>query len=305
MAHIILKIFPESFFGSNKTLKEKMTILYGENQYLEEIHLAKKNLAIKFYVIGVIFIVLFLILTINVYLDRGEIHTIKRPDPMGGKELHTIKVEMKDEGYTYKEELKINIAERDRTEDETNQIFEAAIKKLKIEILRKNTDLLHVYTDLNLYTVDEENGVNIRWKSYNESLMSSQGQVYSKSIDKEENVTLEFELSLSDIKKTDFIDIKIVPFMQHASIDEIMNMKLSHLFMEVSEDRSNKNIKLPKTLESIDIRWYEEKGDLRGLVVIVFGIALFILLNTKYTSINNRIKRNRFEIENEYPNFIA
>ena len=93
--------------------------------------------------------------------------------------------------------------------------------------------------------------------------------------------------------------------MQHASIDEIMNMKLSHLFMEVSEDRSNKNIKLPKTLESIDIRWYEEKGDLRGLVVIVFGIALFILLNTKYTSINNRIKRNRFEIENEYPNFIA
>ena len=305
MAALLLKHLPQSFFGSEKVLREKMNKLYGEESYSEQIHLSKKKLAAKFYILLLIFLFFLTTLTLYHALARQEIHAIIRPQPAEGKELHTFRLEIKEGDMTYAQDLSIHVSERERTNEEIHALLKLTEGKIKEAILNQNEDLNHIYSDLNLYTVDEETGVNLKWKSLRKDLINNQGQVYSTFLEQEEAATLEFELSMGKSKQKGSLNLKVVPFMEYASLKEIMSRKLNLFLTDISQDKRASSIKLPEAFGSIKVRWYKKGDDFRGLLIVFFVIGLLLLHYTKYSSLNKRIKKNKEEIEKEYPHFIS
>lgn len=304
VADIIIRIFPNNFFGSEETLNHKMRVLHGEKDFRMLIKQKRRKTAASFYVICLLFSLLFLIASAQQILSEKELASIQRFEAGNGSQvIHADMVMRKDETL-YQKSVKLNIKEKKRTKEEIQLKLEATRERIHQSILGDNTDLQHVYKPLNLYAYDALTNVKVQWYSDNSDIIDTDGVVNSLNIHQPVEAVLRAELVFDENVEDINISLRVVPFFQYASAEEKMHVRMEQLLRHLASESEEATVVLPDQVDGIDIQWLKPQQNMNGVIIISLLLLLFFLITTQYNGLDKDIKKKKEEIERDFPEFI-
>lgn len=303
VADSLLNIFPNRFFGCDETIKQKMTVLYGEKDFRKDILNRKREIASAFYLICLVFILVLVITTANEQFSKKELIQVVRPNPGEGSQLLNTRIVLKDDDTEYSQSIKLNIKEKSLTKVEIDEIFQETIKRIDSHILGENVDFKHVYKPLNLYKFDSLTQVSMQWYS-DSDLVDAQGNVNPYTINEAIKVSLKAKMKKDEHEHVYERYLWVVPFYKYASQQEKMQRKLIELIDEMSLQDREEVLILPSHIDDIEVQWLKPKSSSTRSIVWIMSMLLIFLITTKYQKLNRQIKEKKEGIERDFPDFI-
>lgn len=304
VADSLMAIFPKRFFGNDEIIKKKMRELYGPRDHEQLVLNRKRELAVGFYFICLIFNLIFLLTNVSNLLLEKEVSQVERYEPNEGNKSVQLQVLMKENDIEYTQPLTLNVGERNLTDEEMDNIFKETIVRIESSILGENADFDHIYKSMNLYKLDKNSLVNIYWSSDHPELIDHYGKVNAYSIKEPVKVQLTAELEKSDQVHLYNKSIKVVPFEDHASNKEYMQKKLEDLLDIMNSQEKSNILKLPSKIDNIEVQWLKPNHQSPFKMIWLMLISVVLLMTTKYNKLNRQIKLKKTNIERDFPDFI-
>lgn len=228
---------------------------------------------------------------------------IERNDYGKGKRTEELDIKVDKE----KVRSKVEISERQYSEEEVEALFDRIIRRMDRIIQGKNETLEHVDHDLDLITEVPGEPVRIRWELDRYDVMNSHGKLQDVKIKKEGViVNLTAVLSYTENEKKQ----KIYYFGVHVYPKKLTGVERRTRDIDEKLKAANKKnptkvkVVLPGTLNGKRMTYYQPFNN-RGMVIVVMGILIGILLIALQKQ--NRIKEQderKKQMLRDYPEII-
>lgn len=228
---------------------------------------------------------------------------IERNDYGKGKRTEELDIKVDKE----KVRSKVEISERQYSEEEVEALFDRIIRRMDRMIQGKNETLEHVDHDLDLITEVPGEPVRIRWELDRYDVMNSHGKLQDVKIKKEGViVNLTAVLSYTENEKKQ----KIYYFGVHVYPKKLTGVERRTRDIDEKLKAANKKnptkvkVVLPGTLNGKRMTYYQPFNN-RGMVIVVMGILIGILLIALQKQ--NRIKEQderKKQMLRDYPEII-
>lgn len=291
-------------FKKNIAVKEALSQLYPlkDQEILYEEHQVKKLcIACGIIFIGIVSVVcLRLCSQTNGRLTEGA--QLIRNEWGAGDYSVTLQAENADREW--QEEISIQVAERQFTEEERILILDEAERILPELIKGKNTDLQHVESDLFLPSGLENYPVNIIWRS-NSIRMEDSGVIDRTGLFKGgEWAELTAELSCGQEKRVIVYEVYLLP--EQISDEEAFFRELEEVIL-TAEDETNadQEWQLPLELNGQKISWRERKEDMSIPIFLIVLMGALAVAGGMDKDLENGCKDRRKQLLTEYPDFLS
>lgn len=302
---VLLKMFNEEFFGSSKTIRAKLTQIYGDKNIENLIHKKQLNTATSYLLIFICFNFLLLAASAESAFNSKIITFVQRPGFGEGGKIIESRVTVNYFNDSYSSNAVLKVKPRELTQAQKEKLLSITSAKLPQLILGNNKDLNHINSPLNLITIDKETGVSIEWTSENPEIISSDGFVDALSADRETRVELTALLSIKEVKSQKVISVKVLNNPDNKYMEALIHGKISKIIDSINTSKGTENIMLPQKIEpGMTVEWRinaENKGFTIIVSAIVFLAAVFF---GRYNSVEKQIKKQKELIKKDFPDFI-
>lgn len=237
-------------------VKKQLQALYPYediSKLLFHYYAEKIKLVIKIMLFGVIIIAL---MCIKVAMEQEVVDgSVTRNEY--GKGVKTIVLQAEDTSG-YRQTKQIEVAERQFTKGELEELYTKAIERLDYEILNGNKNIDDIRQDLFLPALLEGIPFSIRWGSNNLAVITDSGEIGEEIDEKGEKAILTATLNYAGFSREYQWIITVYPPIY--SEKEWWNLKLEKALSESQKNTLSEPIwKLPDVIEGKEIVWEEKK----------------------------------------------
>lgn len=231
------------------------------------------------------------IVSVNESQQNSEIREIKRGDTI-------YQIEVQYEGGN-KENINLEIPEKELTDEEKRQYIEEAKGRLYSTILGDNKDLNEVYYDLNLVSTMDENKIGVVWDISNEEIIDYEGHIGNNIPSQGVEILLKATLMLDDITSQVEFSAKVFPSRKQKGAQEYLQEYVENY--ELNQEK----VILPEEINGEKVKYYtpiDNYAPIIGVVGILIGIAVFFL---KDKDLDKEIDARDKQLVRDYPEIVS
>lgn len=198
-----------------------------------------------------------------------------------------------------KEQATINVAKKEYTEKQIEEIFEQRQKELVRKVLGKNKSQDKVNQNLNLVTEIGSEKILVSW-SISDSKKIGYNGILSKNIGtKGEIVTLTATMTLGKTTRDYSFAVNVFPPIQKNSMGKELQEYLDE------NELNQEKVELPKEIGGQEVSYEKLSSDMSGYILfigIVISIALFFL---KDIDLKKEVAKRNQQMQNDYPEIVS
>lgn len=204
-----------------------------------------------------------------------------------------------------KEEIEIQIKERQYSKKEADNKFEQAFQEVQKEALADNPSFDKVSSSLKLSSRLDSFGMTMKWESQNPELIDPEGEVYLEQMQKEQEKTVLFlTLKAGNYQRKYEIPVTVV---KPVLTKQEKSLKLLADTIESADEKQKYEEKLilPAKLEGREIR-YSEKHSCDRYIFLLLGAAAAVLMEYRESSQEREEKKKRnTELALDYSDIVS
>lgn len=196
-----------------------------------------------------------------------------------------------------KEEVYLNVSERQLKNEELQQLFKECAVKLQEIITGENESLEQVTQDLYLPEEIEGYPFEIQWNSSQKEILGNDGVIHREELTKEESICLTATLYYEEESYCQDYTVKLP-----AAKENSLKRKLQEaLWLADEESRYEEMIALPQSLEEQPVHWQQSKED-NSLIflVLTIGAALGVFV-LKDKDLHEQMMERKRSLKMAYP----
>lgn len=211
--------------------------------------------------------------------EDGTQSKVRRNDYGEGKKTEELQVEIQDEnGKTLQKELlEFELQERAYTTKEAEKVLSVQAEALETKILKDNSSLDDVRSDLDLITKIPDTSIWVNWESDDYSVIEMNGKVHSEDLTEEgQIVELTAVLNYQDTLIRHSFPVQVYPpdLSNPEQATELLQKSLKETDEETKQDLW---VNLPESIRGKKLVWTRKK-ERRWLAVPVLGAVIMGLL---------------------------
>ncbi len=224
-----------------------------------------------------------------------------------GKGSRTEELDVKLPGEKERIPVEIEVSEQRYSQDEVQELFDRAIRRMEERILGENESLDRIEYDMNLLTELPDEPVEISWELDRYDVMNVRGELQADYLEEEGTlVGLSAVLTYSEDERWQTLyqcTVCVYPG-NPGEVDDSTAQVQEELQKQEEQDRTQKVLRLPDKLLGQKAVYYQ-KMDSRGIVLIIMAVLIGILLYA--LEIQNRGKeqeKRRQQMILDYPEVV-
>ena len=199
----------------------------------------------------------------------------------GSKEVDLIlNAEGLEEDYPYE----LEVAEMGITEQEAKVYFEKAIEEIEKTVYAEGEEPTHVEQNLNIKSRYVGGLVEAEWDFLDTSAVRYNGEIVSGQLAPEgEMVRVQVELTCCEYKEMYEFFVQVYPVKQ--TRQEKLIQDIQNYISKESEKKNQNTLKLPRSVDGIQLQWSEPK---EHLVLKVFLLEIIFLIAFKIMEVEKQ-----------------
>ncbi|MGN1139600.1 MAG: type II secretion system F family protein [Oliverpabstia sp.] len=234
------------------------------------------------------------------YLNEENITKLPRPEYGSGKQQEELEVEWKDEkGETRKENLVVDIDEKNLTQEEKEEIFHEVRERLSEIVLGDNASADYVNQKLVLPESLEEYPVEINWMTSDSESVDWDGNLGNNLPQDGKIICLSAAIRLQDEEQMYYQYVKVFPPLLDSQ------EQISSLVRKENENQESDWLKLPESWKDKKLIWRKTSNKIEnGIAILVFINPLFLLLRERQI-LEEKRKQERQQMMRDYPEIVS
>lgn len=237
--------------------------------------------------------------------DKAVMSTLTRPEPGETDEIKQIKV--LDKKGEVLAQLNVNIEPRQLSENEIFEYFDNAFEEIKTKMLKENTDLNHVTSDLNLCDTAQNGVVELEWYSTDYELVGYDGKVNNRgfSDSDERRVKLVLITKYGEYRKEYDIEVNITA-PQYDSYTRIKVHAEDGIKQAADSNPESSDIKLPEYIDGQAVN-YEYGNETNSPVVFIGlgGVAVILIILMDKKKSKDAADKRKKELVYDYSEIVS
>lgn len=226
----------------------------------------------------------------RIWISRPESGTVKQKISMSLGET--------------KEEWELTVEARKKTEEETEAAFSETLSVLH-ELLKAGTEEPTMLTEsVALPRYVEQTGVEIRWSSSDNTVLSKEGEVHREHLKEPQEVTLQARMSFAEEEREHWFSVQVVPYETGSKESLFYGAKEALRELE-AEFAGEEGFYLPETVDSVVIGLPEESRVLLGVLAVAVLFLPFAAVITKRQEKEKEKKKREEAFWAAYPQLIT
>ncbi len=219
-----------------------------------------------------------------------------------GNATQTVKLEaeVEAEGEIIKEEITLDIKERELTKAEAEAFYEEFVAALNQLILGNNPSLQEVREDLRLPYEVEGYPFTISWTSDNNTLLEREGIVHIEDLEEDVNVRLKAEIAYGEFEWEHSWNVTLQPPVRTGRERLLYDLK-KQSNAAAEENRYEESFQLPQTIDGKTVSWKQSKES-SGILILFFAFAAAVIVYyMKDKDLQDELIQRRIQMKLEYP----
>lgn len=200
-----------------------------------------------------------------------------------------------------KQEIELPLASRKLSQTEIDEALEKACQMLP-DLLFKETDAMHVDTDLVLPETMEDLPVKIAWDTSNPALMDWEGLLGEDVPEDGTKVTLTAFLTCEETERAESFDLTVFP--RNVSAAERLAKQVEDAVRDGNDD-TEETVYLPAVIGSQTVDWSMNTGG-SGTAFLLLGIlaaAMYVYSRIRLRELDAEAREEKMLID--YPNIVS
>ena len=302
---IAIKIAPKRFTGDSSDMSKRLATAYSNFDYGAQIKEIRGKNAELFMLILVAMILSIFVIISNFTSDKS-LNEIERDRYGGDTKIveSDVTAEFNDEKVKKRVELKILPEGANTTE------IAERMSDLKFElpdmILGDNENLDSVTSDLNLIKRDEKRGINITWRSSNESIVDKDGRINLIEAGKGDFAVLTAHFKIGEASDDMAINITLGEPLHGEENAGKIELSLENLIETINNGREGGKITLPGSTDGgIKLSWTKPGNTIYYFIPIFIILFGYYAYKKRYAGIDKKIKADRESVGRDFPDFLS
>lgn len=218
------------------------------------------------------------------------------------------------DGKKLKEEMELEITERQYTAEETKELFQRASGQIERLMLAENKSSEEVRSDLNLLTEIPGQPIKIEWELDRYDVLDINGNIKEKAVEElsqkgENGIVVQLKAYLSyteDETKQAVHEMAVCIYPPVKTGTEALFAEIKEEIFEInSENKTRPMIKLPEEVNGKEISYYYPM-DFRGITVLVLGLVIVLLLFFLDRQNKKKVKDDKIrQMMQDYPQIVS
>ena len=201
--------------------------------------------------------------------------------------------------------ITIPVEARHLHKQEAENLLKSIAAQLPTVVLGENTSLTYVDKPLYLPVSWENMPISILWESSDLDYLKEDGSFGPQSVSEVgKQILLTATISYEDISLKKQMEIMLYP--QKMTEEEYLKKELEGLIeQEQEKSLTEEYLKLPQQLDSTEIVWKEQKGELVPILIILVLGAVPIVFVGKDRDLHKEYEKRNKQLLLEYPEFVS
>lgn len=218
------------------------------------------------------------------------------------------------DGKKLKEEMELEITERQYTAEETKELFQRASGQIERLMLAENKSSEEVRSDLNLLTEIPGQPIRIEWELDRYDVLDINGNIKEKAVEElsqegENGIVVQLKAYLSyteDETKQAVHEMAVCIYPPIKTGTEALLAEIKEEIFEInSENKTGPMIKLPEEVNGKEISYYYPM-DFRGITVLVLGLVIVLLLFFLDRQNKKKVRDDKIrQMMQDYPQIVS
>lgn len=223
---------------------------------------------------------------------------ITRPESGIKKETVALRLEEDSEEWT------LEVASRERTEEEVREAFSETVCILN-EFFGIEKDGCAVLSEsVVLPQVIPETGVDIRWSSSDYEVITKDGTVHREHLKDPCEVYLQAGMSYGTEEREHWFAVKVLPY-EEGSKEALLYVAREELRALEQKTTGEEGFYLPDAIGPVTVGRPEESGFSWGILAVGILLIPFVLICSKHREKEKERKQREEELLTEYPRLIT
>lgn len=221
--------------------------------------------------------------------------------PESGTKKETVAFSLEDDS----EEWTLEVTSRERTEEEIREAFSETVRILQEFFGIKNEGDCPVLSDsVVLPGGVPETGVDIRWSSSDDEVVTRDGTVNRAHLTEAREVYLQARMSYEEEDREHWFAVKVLPY--EAGSKEVLLYDAQEELRELEQRTAGEDgFYLPETIGPVAVGRPEEPGFPWGILAVGIVFVPFALMFSKHRETEKKRKHREEELLTEYPRLIT
>lgn len=201
-------------------------------------------------------------------------------------------------------EIPFLVKARGLTEEEQDALEKKLYAELPDLIKNKNSDLLHIDSDLNLVSSVPGYPFQLIWSSSNHERINKNGKVNRKGMEEKESIDLTVMLSYGQEKSNYTYQVSLLPEMpgKEESFFQSLEERLSMIDLE---EKDSKQISLPDSFQGKKIEWEEIRKNYAIGILLLTLFCCAIVGRGMESDLEKSCKQRNRQLAADYPKFVS
>jgi tight adherence protein C len=236
----------------------------------------------------------------NILMDGNY---LIRPNYNEGSTIVNLDAYVKEEEGFIKNEVEVELIEKNYSDDEIEKLFEDIINSLDTDILGNNKSLDEVSHNLNFLQVVPGTSILIIW-STSENIIDKTGEIYNENLDSNSLILISATITYEEKSVEYSRYVKVLPIVY--TKEELLKLRLNNLLNEIINiNLKEERVYLPDEVEGKSITWKEEKNQ-NGIYVLILGVVATILVTlSAENDLKGKVEKRRSQMLLDYPEIIS
>ena len=223
---------------------------------------------------------------------------IERPENGIKKETVALSLEETSEEWT------LEVAPRERTEEEINTAFSESVRILKEFFGVQGEEPVELYESVALPQNISETGVSVRWSSSDNEVITKEGVVRREHLKTACEVKLQARLSFAEEEREYWFTVKVSPY-EDGSREALLYGAQEELRVLEQTTSGEDGFYLPAEVGPVAVGLPEESGSLWGVLIVGILFLPFLFIFSKRQEREKVRKQRAEELLAEYPRLIT
>lgn len=223
---------------------------------------------------------------------------IERPESGTRKETVALLLEETSEEWT------LEVESRERTEEEINMAFSETICILKEFFGVRGEEAADLSESVSLPQSIPETGVEIRWSSSDNDVVTKEGTVRREHLTEAYEVQLQARMSFGEEEREHWFTVKVLPY-EAGSKEALLYGAQEELRVLEKSTSGEDGFYLPEAVGPVAIGRPEKSGSLWGVLLVGILFLPFLLIFSKRQEREKARKLRAEELLSEYPRLIT
>ena len=198
-------------------------------------------------------------------------------------------------------EIDLVIHPKEYSKQELEELFLTACECLSDRIRKENESLEQVSTDLDLITEIEDFPFFLTWKSSNEKILNTAGELIRPDETIEEDVELTVTFQYEDWEREYKIPVHVTVKANH----DVTYYVEKNLKEQEEKTRQDEQFVLPETFQNEVMQWRYPPGNSAMVLGMLFLIMFPFISNQKDREIHKQTKVRKEQLQEKFPEFIS